>query len=514
MMDSERSQGKATWTASRRGLLVAGGFAGAVALALLWGISRIAPSLVFPPLALAEFVIRATPGDIATFFIEQLQHWAIRSLAIGATAAIVAVGALLAWQGAGRGPTHTGVAVAAFALILFAAAFAANVQPSPGAALVVAAIGGGAYWAALAWLLNAASTALGTEADIPRRRALAGAASAALGLALGGTLLGRLLDAGGGGDAEIGTPSQRAKLPDRRPFPRISGLAPEITPVADHYVVDINLTKPVVDPDSWTLTVDGLVDQPMQIGFDELQSRFGLVEQYSVLTCVSNEVGGPLIGNSKWTGVPLRSVLDAAGLQTDAQDLLLTAADGYTVTISPEVALEHTALLAVAQGGEPLTAEHGAPCRLRVPKLYGMMNCKWLERIEAIGADEQGYWAQRGWSDVAIVRTQSRIDTVDPSPSVGAESWIAGVAWAGDRRISRVEVSTDGGASWNAALVHKPISSVAWSQWAYKWVPEQGGAAQLAVRAADGEGRLQTPERSAPHPAGATGYHEVEVEVA
>jgi DMSO/TMAO reductase YedYZ molybdopterin-dependent catalytic subunit len=262
------------------------------------------------------------------------------------------------------------------------------------------------------------------------------------------------------------------------------------------------------------LTVDGLVDRPLELGYDELQARFGLVEEYSVLTCVSNEVGGPLIGNSLWTGVPLRDVLEEAGLRPEAKDLLLTAADGYTVTIRPEVAASPLALLAVAQNGEPLTTEHGFPCRLRVPQLYGMMNCKWLERIEAVDADEQGYWAQRGWSDIAIVRTQSRIDTVDPAPSVGAESLIAGVAWAGDRGISRIEVSTDDGGSWDQALVRRPVSPVAWSQWTYSWVPKERGVSRIVVRATDGTGRVQAAERTAPHPAGATGYHEVDAEVA
>lgn len=496
-----------------RSLALPGLLAAAVALALLWGLSRIEPPLVFPPLALGELVIRLTPGDIATFFIEQFQHWAIRSLAVGATVAIALIGALLPREGMSGGAVRLSPAACVFGLILFAAAFGANVSPSPGSALAVGAIGGVTYWGVLALMLHAAPVPV-IGSDPSRRRLFAGAAGAALTFAIGGTLLGRLLDAGTRGEAAISTRLKRAKLPDRPPFPSISGLSPEITSAADHYVVDINLSPPLVDVDSWTLTVDGLVDQPLELDFNELQSRFGLIEEYSVLTCVSNEVGGPLIGNSKWTGVPLHRVLSEAGLRPEAQDLLLSAADGYTVTITPEVANGPTALLAVAQNGEPLSVAHGFPCRLRVPQLYGMMNCKWLERIEAVSSDQEGYWAQRGWSDVAVVRTQSRIDTVDPPPSAGAESWIAGVAWAGDRGISRVEVSTDRGETWNRALVRRPVSRVAWSQWAYKWVPEQSGTAGLAVRAADGTGELQTATPSPPHPAGATGYHQGEVEVA
>jgi DMSO/TMAO reductase YedYZ molybdopterin-dependent catalytic subunit len=493
---------------------LAGLLAASVALALLWGLSRAAPSLRFPPLALAELVVRLTPGDLATFFIERLQRWAIRSLAIGVTAAMAALGALLAWQGARAVRAWLPAAAGAFGLILFGASLGANVGPSPTSAAAVGAIGAAAYWAALAWMLKAGATTLGAETDLERRRALAGAAMSALGFALGGTLLGRLLAGGARGEVSISSRVRRARVPGRPRFPDIPGLSPEVTSAADHYVVDINLTKPSVDAGSWTLSVDGLVDRPLELDFDELQERFGLVEQYSALTCVSNVVGGPLVGNSKWTGVPLRRLLAEAGLRPEARDLLLSAADGYTVTIRPEVAMSPLALLAVAQNGEPLTVEHGFPCRLRVPQLYGMMNCKWLERIEAVRADEEGYWAQRGWSDVAIVRTQSRIDTVDPPPSAGAGSWIAGVAWAGDRAISRVEVSTDGERSWRRARVRRPLSPVAWSQWAYRWVPEGRGPARLAVRATDGKGEPQTTQRKRPHPAGATGYHRVEIDVA
>ena len=499
--------------ASVRALGLPGLLAACVALGLLWGLSRIEPAIPFPPLALAELIIRSTPGDIATFFIEELQHWAIRLLAIAATAGLAAIGGLLAWGYAHKGRGGLVIATGGFGLILSLAALGANVRPTPGWALVAGVLGAAAYWLALAWMLGVSSM-LAAETSLPRRRALASAAAAAAGFAIGGSLLGRLLDAGGREQVDVPAPVRRAKVPDRTGFSEIPGLSPEITSVADHYVVDINLSKPQVDAESWTLTVDGLVDQPLELGYDELQSRFGLIEEYSVLTCVSNEVGGPLIGNSKWTGVPLRKVLAEAGLMPEAKDLLLTAADGYTVTIRPEVATSPSALLAVAQNGEALTVDHGFPCRLRVPQLYGMMNCKWLERITAVSADEQGYWAKRGWSDVAIVRTQSRIDTVDPTPSVGARSWIAGVAWAGDRGISRVEVSTDGGASWARARLRRPVSPLSWSQWAYEWVPDRSGPAALAVRAADGTGQVQTAERAAPHPAGATGYHGVEITVA
>lgn len=512
-MDGDPTQAE-IGSRSGRNRALAGALAAAVALALLWAISRIESSLVFAPLAFAELLIRSTPGDVATFFIEELGKWAIRSLAIGVTATTVVLGALLARLGSRAPRWRSALAALGFGGFLLAAAFGANVDPSPPAALAVGMIGGTTYLVVLSWLLTTVPQAIAAETDLPRRRVLVGAASAAFGLALGGTLIGRLLESASTSEAQISPKLVEAQLPRRPPFPKVAGLSPEVTSAADHYVVDINLTKPVVDPASWRLTIDGLVDQPLELSFDDLQSRFGLVEEHSVLTCISNEVGGPLVGSSKWTGVRLSDVLAEAGLQDGARDLLLTAADGYTVTIRPDVATGPSALLAVAQDGEPLTVDHGAPCRLRVPQLYGMMNCKWLERIEAIDMDASGYWAQRGWSDTAIVKTQSRIDTVDPLPAAGATSFIAGVAWAGDRGISSIEVSTDGGRRWGKALLRPPISSLAWSQWAYEWTPPQSGLARIAVRATDGGGELQTEQRAAPHPAGATGYHEVGVEVA
>lgn len=171
-------------------------------------------------------------------------------------------------------------------------------------------------------------------------------------------------------------------------------------------------------------------------------------------------------------------------------------------------------ILALAQNGEPLTQEHGFPCRVRVPAVYGMKNAKWLEEIEVVGQDYRGYWEQRGWSDIAIVRTQSRIDVVGPDPRSGRSSWIAGVAWAGDREVSTVEVSVDDGRTWRAAELRQPVSRLAWTQWAFAWTPPSPGRYPIRCRATDGEGRVQETTERSPHPSGATGHHEVEVEVA
>jgi DMSO/TMAO reductase YedYZ molybdopterin-dependent catalytic subunit len=250
----------------------------------------------------------------------------------------------------------------------------------------------------------------------------------------------------------------------------------------------------------------------LTLSFPELQRRFQLVEEYSVLTCISNPVGGPLVGSSKWTGVRLGEVLFEAGLQDQAVDVVFGCADGYSDSIPVTAALDPSVILAIAQNGRPLTQEHGFPCRVRTPAVYGMKNAKWVEEIEVFGSDYRGYWEQKGWSDLATVRTQSRIDTAG-SRTMGQPTWIAGVAWAGTRGITRVDVSVDGGSSWGQAIFHPPLTPLAWTQWAYRWAPRHSGTYVIMCRTFDGEGRVQDRTERPPHPSGASGYHQIAVDV-
>jgi DMSO/TMAO reductase YedYZ molybdopterin-dependent catalytic subunit len=179
------------------------------------------------------------------------------------------------------------------------------------------------------------------------------------------------------------------------------------------------------------------------------------------------------------------------------------------------MAMDPSVLLAVSQNGRPLAREHGFPCRVRIPRLYGMENVKWLESIEVVRSDYAGYWQERGWNDTAEVRTQSRIDVAgeDGEARVGTDTWIAGVAWAGARGISKVEVSTDNGDSWSEARLKEPLADNAWRLWAYRWTPQGRGEATVMCRATDGQGDVQPAELAPPHPAGATGWHTRGVEV-
>ena len=486
--------------------------------------------MVFPPTALAGALVRETPGGVATFFIELLGHWALRLTALGALVVAGMVGAEALVRTAGADGVRPWRAGTILAVIAGAASFvepSGEVEPIPMAiALSVALVAYGVTVRAMdtapapsgARMEEGIDSSRADQIDLGRRRVLRLGVGGATALAVGGGLVGWAIRRAGGPDTSvaIAPAASPAAIPVRAPFPEIAGLTAEVTSAADHYVVDVNLVQPSVEADAWTLSVGGKVSEPLELTFQSLQDEFEMVEQYSVLSCISNEVGGPLVGHSSWRGARLADVLEAAGVDNDAVDVVFRAADGYTDSITIETASDPTVLLAIAQNGEPLTREHGFPCRVRVPALYGMKNVKWLQSIDVVDRDYKGYWMKRGWSDVAIVKTQSRIDVAGESRTArrGEAAWVAGVAWAGDRGIARVEVSTDGGSTWSEAQLREPIAGdLSWRQWAYRWTPDRAGTMMVMSRATDGRGDVQTARTASPHPAGATGLHAVEVEV-
>jgi DMSO/TMAO reductase YedYZ molybdopterin-dependent catalytic subunit len=289
-------------------------------------------------------------------------------------------------------------------------------------------------------------------------------------------------------------------------FPNITGLAMEITPTADFYQVSKNVVDPEVDVDGWALEIGGLVNQPLRLSYADIKAMEA-VEQYATLMCISNPVGGDLIGNAKWKGVRLRTVLEKAGIQTSVRDVVLHAVDGYSDSIPLDHARQDGTLLVYEMNSEPLTPTHGFPVRLIVPGIYGMKNVKWITRIELVDYDYKGYWQKRGWDDRAEYKTMSRIDVPD-APVSHSGATIAGIAFAGDRGISRVEVSTDGGATWESAELRAPLSPYTWVLWQHKWAPNQAGNYDLLVRATDGRGATQTATQAEPIPDGASGYHQ------
>ena len=286
-----------------------------------------------------------------------------------------------------------------------------------------------------------------------------------------------------------------------------------VTPNDSFYLISKNFVDPSVDTDGWRLRITGLVETPRDIAYTDLL-EMQRQEQLTTLTCISNEIGGELISNAKWTGVRLTDILAFAGVQPSATELALYADDGYTESFPLSKALEPTTMLAYLMNDEPLSSRHGFPARLIVPGLYGIKNVKWLTRIDLVASDFKGYWQQRGWTDDATIQTMSRFDVPGARailPFGPVE--LAGIAFAGDRGISAVEVSDDG-QTWQSVDTIERIAPLSWAIWRFTWNPPESGTYTLHVRATDGSGAVQTGNQRDPIPDGATGFHTLDIGVA
>jgi DMSO/TMAO reductase YedYZ molybdopterin-dependent catalytic subunit len=292
-------------------------------------------------------------------------------------------------------------------------------------------------------------------------------------------------------------------------------LSSEITSNDQFYIVSKNLfADPTVDSNSWHLTVNGLVDHPFTLSYQQLLV-LPMQKQYESMMCVSNEVGGEYMSNALWEGVRLKDLLARAGVQKGAIKVVLYAVDDYSDSIHLEKALEPTTLLAVHMNGATLPQGHGFPVRVLVPGIYGMKHCKWLTRIELVSDDYQGYWQQRGWSDAAPIRMTARIDTplIAVDAQVNQTTYIGGVAFSGNKGISEVDVSLDGGTTWHIATLERPLSDLTWVRWQYPWQPTTRGTYTLVVRAIDLEGNVQDPNPAPPAPDGSSGYDSFDISV-
>jgi DMSO/TMAO reductase YedYZ molybdopterin-dependent catalytic subunit len=299
----------------------------------------------------------------------------------------------------------------------------------------------------------------------------------------------------------------------------IDGVAPFITPNADFYRIDTALTVPQIPTDDYELRVTGLVDKELRFSFDDLMQR-DVVEYDITLTCVSNTIGGELIGNARWLGVRLDELLAEAGVRPGADQVVGRSIDGYTCGFPLEAATDgRNALVAFGMNGEPLPLEHGFPVRLIVPGLYGYISAtKWLTEIELTTFDEfESYWVPRGYADRAPIKLMSRIDSIDGlgtlTRNADGTAAIGGVAWAQTLGISNVEVQLDDG-PWMPAEMGDALNNDTWRQWAYRWTPSATGRTSIRCRATDGNGVIQTDERSEPLPNGASGHHQIVVFVA
>lgn len=295
----------------------------------------------------------------------------------------------------------------------------------------------------------------------------------------------------------------------------LSGLAPVITPNADFYRIDTALVIPQIDPADWRLRIHGMVEQEVVLRWDELL-ELPLVESATTLCCVSNEVGGGLIGNAMWLGYPVRDLLARARPLADADMVLSRSIDGFSASSPIEVLTDdRNSLLAIGMNGEPLPARHGFPARLVVPGLYGYVSAtKWVTELEVTRFDRaNAYWTDRGWSERGPIKLQSRIDVPRRGRTIDAgDTVIAGVAWQQHTGIAGVEVQIDEGA-WTPADLATAISDDTWVQWSLPWTAASGEH-RVRCRAISATGEVQTGDRQGVIPDGATGWHEVRVTVA
>ena len=295
----------------------------------------------------------------------------------------------------------------------------------------------------------------------------------------------------------------------------VPGITPLVTANDAFYRIDTALQVPSIDASSWRLKVTGMVENEFELSFAELLA-LPLTETTVTLMCVSNEVGGNLVGNAVWLGYPIRELLARAKPTAGADMVLSTSVDGFTASTPLEVLLEpdRDSLLAVGMNGSPLPLEHGFPVRMVVPGLYGYVSAtKWVVELNVTRfADATAYWTDRGWSPMGPIKTESRIDVPTDGARVAAGTVaVAGVAWAQHTGIRGVEVRIDDGA-WSPARLATAISTDTWVQWVYEWEANTGNH-RIQVRATDATGSTQREKNLPPVPDGAEGWHTVHVSV-
>jgi DMSO/TMAO reductase YedYZ molybdopterin-dependent catalytic subunit len=546
---------------------IVGGLTSLPAIALLYLGNQVA-SLPFVPFDLFDWLARVLPGDLITFTIHAIVRL-IDTLNLGPTSGTakrieqlmalllfigggLVLGAVIAWalrgsdQSAARvGATAGGIGFVVIAVIELGFALSGGAWLSV-VWLAIVFIG----WGALIGSLLTGTLAMEPTAEeqAARRAALLRIAGGSAAVALAGWGLGRLLsvptDTGAGqplanvptvtGPESVAIPQASATEPTQMAqgaatvAPQASatpvadataaatmrervepapGTRPEITPNEDFYRIDINTRPVVVNGDSWVLEIDGLFDKTGPLTLEDLMA-YPAITQPITLSCISNRIGGDLIGTSNWTGVRLRDLLKDLGLQAEAKALFVEGADGFFETVVMDDMMDPRTLLVYGMNGETLPVEHGFPLRIYIPNRYGMKQPKWITRITAMDSEKPGYWVQRGWSKEARPHIVSIIDTVAKDEPVDGKAPVGGIAWAGDRGIQKVEVQIDDGEWHEAVLRTPPLSGLTWIQWRYDW-PADPGSHTVRVRATDGTGTLQIEKQSPPAPNGATGYHSV-----
>lgn len=535
-----------------------GGLLTAALLAILYAASQLAGT-PFAPFDLFDWMARVLPGAVVRFGISLIVSL-IAALNLGETSStaktaehIIAIGQLLALgiiagavffavlrRRAGRAPLAAGLALSAVVglplAILSATLNVSAATPPPVGALWI--VGVFLLWgAAHVWAYNqlVAYTAPLPEGEVSGTRAsarsldrrrflvqLGGATATITVIGAGvGALLARSSDEAAPAAASLPAEATAEAGPvawsETNPLPNAAAaLAPapgtrlELTPLNKHYRIDINSLPPVLYEDDWTLSISGLVENPMELTLADLRDNYEPVHQFVTLSCISNPVGGDLIGTQRWTGVPLKQIIEQVKPTINGGYLRIKAADGFHETVVlNDVLNDERIMLTYAWDGLPLTTSHGFPLRIYIPNLYGMKQPKWIVSIEVVEDWAEGYWVQRGWDEVAKVQATSVVDTVatDSLLKVGETTLVpvGGIAYAGARGISTVEVRVDDG-EWQPAQLRTPMSETTWVIWRYDW-PFEAGQHRFYVRCVDGNGTPQIERSQDTFPSGATGYH-------
>lgn len=539
--------------ADRRPGILTGALVGlltSAALAALFFLASAVLGLVMAPFAITDWLARNLPGNIITNFAIDPMVTLIETLNLGETsstaktieqfmgvAALVVVGmiagavffALMNRRPAGNtqlpGVIMGAVLGLPLGLVGYESSFASDLPGIANFAWIFLACA--AWGVAVNWIYNDLASIRRSDAQVEgldRRSFLIRVGGATATITVVGAGLGALL--GGTGsevtpttvDDEGEATTARANLPNAdaavQPAP---GTRPEYTPVEDHYRIDISTVPPVIDGATYALPIYGLVDNDLSLTLDDIAGNYTSMDQYITLACISNRIGGDLIGTTKWTGVPLRDILADAGLQPDARYLRIYSADSFDETLDISmIRADERIMLAYQWDDQPLTREHGFPLRVYIPDRYGMKQPKWITEIEVVAEYAEGYWVRRGWSEAAIMNATSVVDTVavDAIYEENGSMFVpvGGIAHAGDRSISKVEVRVDGG-EWVEAQLRAPLSDKTWVLWRYDW-PFADGRHTFEVRCVDGNGRMQIEERASPRPDGATGIHSRTAEVA
>lgn len=495
---------------SRSSAAVAGVLAGAAGVAVSQGFVWAADGGASPLVAVASVVRDATPGPIGHWLVELVGHWDKRLLIIGTAIVLLGLCAL-----AGRlSLRHLMGADLVFVGLAGLGLAALLVQEHRTTVGLLAVPLGLVTWIVVLRALTPSSTP-GPEPEARRAFLVrAGVVAAISAAAVGG---GYLL---GGGRRKVEKARRLLRLPVTRgtvppdAHPQLRGMPPFRTPNARFYRIDTLLSAPAISPHDWTLRIHGMVERELVVTYEELISR-KLTEDWVTICCVSNPVGGDLIGNAWWSGVPLRDLLGQAGVQDGADAVLQTSQDGWNCATPLEALTDdRNAILAVAMNGQPLPVRHGFPVRTIVPGLYGYVSAtKWVVDLEVTRFDKvEAYWTQRGWSEQGPVKTQSRIDVPRSGSTVPAgQVGIGGVAWAQHRGIEKVEFQVDGG-PWQEASLGGVPNLDTWVQWTGS-ADLDAGDHVVVVRATDKQGRTQTSVPADVLPDGATGWDSIEFSV-